>query len=808
MDMQHSDFTMKNLSPPDKTVIKRSFASRLTLYILGICVLTFMIAAGLFLLSAGRIAKQEASHHAQSELTNVLGQINGLLQQVQVTTTGMEWAIRQKLNSPDELIKLNSQIIRNNKHIIGSCIAFKAGYYPEKGEMFAPYATCRPDGTTDHLNLGSETYDYHAQPWYTVAAETGKPHWTDPYFDKGGADDIITTFSHPIKDENGEVFAILTADISLKHLADMVLAIRPYPHAYCFMLDRKGNYAVHHKRDRILYQNVKEATNYMPDRNIENLISGMLSKRSGMEKIMDGDNPCYVFYSTVDTTGWPIALVCPKEEVFAVMGDLTIMVITVFLLGGVFLLLMCRWIIHRTSQPIKRFSEAATQVAQGNLSAPLPEIKSGDELEYFRDTFAYMQNSLVEYIQELKKTTGIKERMQGELHVARRIQMGMIPKIFPPYPERPELDLYAKLRPAREVGGDLYDFFIVNNRLYLTVGDVSGKGVPASLVMAITCRLIRLIAAQTDSPAQMAKVLNDSLSADNETNMFVTMFIGVLNLEDGTFTYCNAGHNPPILALPDRGATFHEVDANVPVGILPGFEFTEQSIQLPDHGAFFLYTDGVNEAENKSAEQFGDKRMLSIVQRHCCESARTIVSSVLDEVDDFAADAEQSDDITMLCLRYHKTFNGNTTPMEPKTLTISNKLEDLKLLPDFIEDYCNRLPIPLTLILSLNLAIEEAMVNCVQYAYAENTTGEISLSVNWDDVHHELTFVLSDAGAPFDPTATPEPDTALSAEERPIGGLGILLVRKIMDRVSYSRDGEQNVLTMCKKIYAHTPTQD
>lgn len=799
---------MKELSPPDQSSIRHSFASRLSLYILGVCALTFVVAAGVFLTSAVRLVKQEASHHAQSELTNAVSHITDLLHQVQTTTTNMEWAVRQKLNSPDELIELNRQIILNNKHIVGSCVAFRPGHYPEKGEMYAPYATRRANGEIECLNLGYEEYDYHAKSWYSVPAQSGTAYWTDPYHDFGGANEIITTFSHPIKNENGEVIAILTADVSLKHLADMVLAIRPYPNAYCFMLDRKGNYVVHHKRDRILYQNITEATDYMADRNIEKLISGMQSHRVGMEKIMDGDNPCYVFYAPISITGWPIALVCPRDEVYAVINDLTVMVLLVFVFGCVFLLLTCRWIIHRVSSPLKRFSEAATQVARGELDAELPVINSGDELAYFRDTFAYMQQSLRSYIDELRVTTGVKERMQGELQVARRIQMGMIPKIFPPFPERPELDLYAKLRPAREVGGDLYDFFISNNKLYITVGDVSGKGVPASLVMAITCRLIRLIAAQTDSPAQMATVLNDAIAPENETNMFVTMFIGVLNLEDGNFTYCNAGHNPPILALPDRGAAFHEVEPNVPIGILSGFEFTEQSLQLPDHAAFFLYTDGVNEAENKNSEQFGNKRMLSTVHRHCCESTRSIVCNVLDEVDDFAADTEQSDDITMLCLRYHKTFNGNTTPMESKTLTISNKLEQLQQLPEFIENFCNQLPIPLSLILSLNLAVEEAMVNCVQYAYAEGTVGEISLNVSWDDVHHELSFVLKDAGAPFDPTAAPEPDTELGAEDRPIGGLGILLVRKIMDTVSYSRTDNQNVLTMCKKIYAHTTTQN
>lgn len=797
---------MKGITPPDKSIIKHSFASRLSLYILGVCALTFMVAACIFQVTVQRIVKQEASRHAQSELSNVVGIIDDLLLHVQTSTSDMEWAVQKKLSSPDELIEINCQIMRNNKHIIGSSIALRPDYYPEKGKMFAPYAVRKEDGSIERKNLGTADYDYHSQPWYTDAAESGEARWTDPYFDNGGADDIISTFSYPIKDEGGRVIAVLTADISLKNLADKVLSIHPYPNAYCFMLDSKGHYVVHHKRDRILYQNIRTATNYMADRNVEKLIAGMLNQQSGMEKIMDGDNPCYVFYTPINTSGWPVALVCPKEEVFAVIDELTLTIISVFVLGGIFLLVMCRWIIHRISSPIRQFSKAATQVAHGQLDAELPEIKSEDELAYFRNTFEYMQHSLREHINELQLTTSIKNRMEGELQVARRIQMGMIPKVFPPYPERAQLDLYAHLQPAREVGGDLYDFFLIDNKLYLVVGDVSGKGVPASLVMAITCRLIRLIAAQTDSPAQMAKALNDSISEGNSTNMFVTMFIGVLNLEDGSFRYCNAGHNPPVLALPDSEARFHEVTPNIPIGVMCGFDFVEQSMQLPDHGTLFLYTDGVNEAENKNAELFGNKRMLSVVRRNSCESAKSIVQHMLQEVNQFAGDAAQSDDITMLCLRYHKTDDAEKTALVPQTLTIINDMEQMVQLPDFIEGYCSRLPIPGSLTLSLNLAIEEAMVNCVQYAYAKGETGEISLSIQWDNKGHELTFELRDKGAPFDPTAAPDPDTTLSAEERPIGGLGILLVRKLMDTVSYSRQSGQNVLTMRKKIYAHTPT--
>lgn len=363
----------------------------------------FLIAAAVFLIFAGKLVKQEATNHAQSELNNTVHIIDDHLHQVQVATLSMEWAIHQKLHSPDELIELAVQLNENNPQIVGSCIAFRPHYYKEKGEMFAPYAYKDKEGNIKRHNLGYKEYNYHAQPWYTEPLKRQADYWTNPYYDNGGAEDIITTFSHPLKDENGEIFAILTADISLKHFADLVLAIRPYPSAYCFMLDKQGTYLVHHKRERILFQNIRGATDYMKDRNINTIIDGMLSGKSGMQKIMDYDTPCYTFYRPVSTTGWPIALVCQQKEVYAALDKLTVLVLGVFIIGGVILLLFCRWIIHRTSKPLRQFSEAATRVAHGELTYELPVVKSQDELAHFRNTFAYMQQSLRDYIHELKK---------------------------------------------------------------------------------------------------------------------------------------------------------------------------------------------------------------------------------------------------------------------------------------------------------------------------------------------------------------------------------------------------------------------
>lgn len=783
---------------------KHSFATRLSTYIVSMASVVFIIIFIICGIFTTRIVKNEAVNHAKSELNSVVYQLTDILHQVEIATLNMEHAVRQELDNPDKLINITEYIVSSNPYIMGSTVAFRPNYFAGKGEKFSPYSYRDAEGKVHRTDLGTDEYDYHNQPWYTEPHRQNKDTWSEPYFDEGGGNEIMSTFSHPIRDAKGEIIAILTADISLKHLADLVLAIHPYPGAYCFMLDRNGTYLVHHKRERILYQKMVEATNYMADTRVKELARAMQAGESGIISLMDKNTPCFVLYTPLSATGWPLALVCPENEVFVAMNRMMILIISLFVAGMCMLTFFCRAIIRKTSRPIKKFGDAAREVAQGNLNAALPEIKTNDELSSFHQAFSYMQQSLGDYITELKTTTSIKERMEGELHVARRIQMGMIPKLFPTFPERAELDLYAYLRPAREVGGDLYDFFVQDEKLFFVVGDVSGKGVPASLVMAITCRLVRLIAQHSSSPAEIARTLNDSLAAENDANMFVTMFIGALDLQTGKLRYCNAGHNEPVLALPGGSCEFQKVIPNLPIAIFDGFQFQEQEMQLPDHAALFIYTDGVNEAENHEKKQFGNERTLKSIRQHCYESARAIITTLTEAVDHFADAAEQSDDITMLCLRYHRTKETGTLVMPEKELSITNKLADLDKLPAFVEEIGEALVLPVSLQNRMTLALEEAMVNCVKYAYPEGTEGSISLTAHWDEENHVLTYTLKDEGTPFNPTAKPDADITQELDDRPIGGLGILLTRRIMDNVSYRHDGTSNILIMEKKIYAYS----
>jgi sigma-B regulation protein RsbU (phosphoserine phosphatase) len=260
-----------------------------------------------------------------------------------------------------------------------------------------------------------------------------------------------------------------------------------------------------------------------------------------------------------------------------------------------------------------------------------------------------MQSSLTEYVEELKSTTAAKASIENELKIAHDIQMSMLPKTYPAFPDRSDIDIYGQVNPAKAVGGDLYDFFIRDSRLFFCIGDVSGKGVPASLVMAVTRSLFRNIAAQTTEPQKMVKGVNESLSSNNEADMFVTFFVGVLDLATGHLDYCNAGHDMPLL-ISGGEVTVLECDPNIPAGVMPGWDYTLQHTQLKAGDTLFLYTDGLNEAENASHAQFG---LEAIIQTAKAASPRPneLIDAMTQAVEKFVNQAEQSDDLTMLAIQ-------------------------------------------------------------------------------------------------------------------------------------------------------------
>ena len=370
----------------------------------------------------------------------------------------------------------------------------------------------------------------------------------------------------------------------------------------------------------------------------------------GGENVTGGDDS-YIFYTPLKRVGWSIGIVCPEGDIFGGYNRLKWLLIVMMAVGIFLMMVVCILVIRTRVHPLEKLARSANIIAHGNFNHEIPVSKGDDEIALLGHAFRDMQHSLVDYIEELKTTTANKERIEGELRIAHDIQMGMIPKIFPPYPDRNDIDIYATLTPAKEVGGDLYDFLILDEKFYFVIGDVSGKGVPASLLMAVCRNLFRTFAGQGFTPQQIVNSINNTMGESNESGMFITLFVGVIDLKTGHLSFCNAGHNPPVIIDREGKATFMELVPNIPAGLFDGFDFEAQEYPSVDGITLFLYTDGLTEAENKEKALYGDDHLIEFLTSKHDIVAKDLVEQTAQSVTAHADGAEQSDDLTIMAIR-------------------------------------------------------------------------------------------------------------------------------------------------------------
>ena len=625
-----------------------------------------------------------------------------------------------------------------------------------------------------------------------------RPCWTEPFLDSNPdnfcAVDRIISYCKPIKDKQGKFVGTFSVDLSLDWLSNTISAVKPYPHSYSIMIGQSGTYFVHPDTTKLFYQSIFTETLLKPDTAVTNLGHAMQAGEEGMRQMKFDGEECYVFYKPLGTTGWSVAIVCSESDIFGSYFRLVNTVIIILIIGLAIMLFVFRSIIKKQLKPLQSLALQAETIASGQFDKTLTPTNKEDEIGKLSQSFTNMQLSLTQYIEELKDTTASKAQIESELQIASNIQMSMLPKIFPPYPDRNEIDIYGQLTPAKEVGGDLYDFYIRDEKLFFCIGDVSGKGVPASLVMAVTRTLFRTVSSHESQPDRIMSTINRAIADDNESNMFVTLFIGVLDLPTGRLRYCNGGHDAPLL-VGDSGIGLLPCQSNLPVGIVSDWKFSPQETMIDPLTTIFLYTDGLTEAENTRHEQFQEDRILEAAK----QSSRTpkeIILTMTEAVRRFVGNADQSDDLTMLAIQYTRQQEQNIRLQ--RTMTLPNDIEQVPQLESFVNEICESLGLDMSTSMSLNLALEEAVVNVMNYAYAAGTRGNVDIEAQAND--RRLKFTISDWGIPFDPTAKSEVDTSLSAEERPIGGLGIHLMRQMMDSINYERIDGKNVLTLRKKL--------
>ena len=678
----------------------------------------------------------EMSMRAESRLSLIKSEIMDVINQAEAAVRNKRWIAQWSLDHPDSLASVGQMLVRDNPVIVGSTVALIPGYDRQR-PLFSPY-TYRNGDSLITRSLATREYDYPSREWFTKPLELGEGYWSEPYVDTGGGEMLMTTYSLPIYDETGNAAAVLTGDISLDWLTDLVTQLQVYPHSRTIMLSRSGLFMVSPREDMVMSKTVDDVVGGLRDSlAFKALNRAMLEGRSGETNVLISKEKHHVYYAPVERTGWSMCVIIPENDIYSGLRKNDLLTRLFQALGLIMLIILLR-------------------------ASVRSQIRNNELLQR-------------------------KERMEGELHVASKIQMSMVPDPLKSFTDRHDLDMAGSIIPAKEVGGDLYDFFIRNEKLYFCIGDVSGKGVPASLVMAVTRTAFRTVSAREDSPSLIVRAINDGMVELNEDDLFVTFFCGVLSLDTGHLCYCNAGHNPP-KALTDHIFEL-PVLPNLPLGVIQGYPYVEQETDLHYDDALFLYTDGLTEAEDSSHQLFGDARLTAAL--HGRKSATDHLKNMQRKVAEFVGNAPQSDDLTMLFIHFLGSKKGYH-------LTLDNDLQQISLLAGFVDRIREENHLDPNLAMNINLALEEAVTNVISYAYPQGTQEKVNLEAVLEG--RMLRFTLTDRGMFFDPTTVPEADTTASLEDRRIGGLGIHLVRSIMDTVTYKRLDGKNVLTLTINI--------
>ena len=582
-----------------RTFFKERKGSRLILILLTALLLE-LVAALQYIYTRNMLIREE-ERITRMELTMESEVILHTLEEAELSMYENEWSVQQSLAYPDSLFGAVRRMIESNSCVAGACIAVLPDYYPEKGRLFEPYAH-REEGRILVDQIAGPDHDYTLGPYFQQALREETEFWSDPY--DYGADPVqkLTTYTYPVRDRSGRLAAICGLDIDLTWLSDTLNVHPYYPSSFGFMLTRDGRLVAGPREERVSQRTLDYVAGLVMDPTVDRTVRGRHRVSCIVFRDPVSGKEAYLDYRALPRDpGWIIAEVSYRDEVLAPVRRMMWRILLMALAGFAFLLV----IIHRFARNGKRLWEADVKQA----------------------------------------------RIGSELRIARRIQEEMLPKASL---GRSDLTVQGSLTPAKEVGGDLFDYFVREEKLFFCIGDVCGKGVPAAMVMAVAHSLLRMLSEEEEAPARIIGELNREACRNNASGTFVTLFLGVLDLSTGRLRYCNAGHDRPVIV----GDSVEELPAlaNVPVGVFDDVTYQEQEAMIAPGTLLFLYTDGVTESMDADRRQYGRERLLGALSA-CPRKPDALVRTIEAGVRAFAGEAEQSDDLTMLAVHYHPNEN-------------------------------------------------------------------------------------------------------------------------------------------------------
>jgi sigma-B regulation protein RsbU (phosphoserine phosphatase) len=763
-----------------------------------------VVITGLVFFTVRHYMLEEAQERYEGVMGKNCEEFRRHLSDIYVAAKNNTHDIERDIDHPDMMYDHMRRIVSQNSTVRSCAILFSPGYYPDKQHFFVPMV--RRDSVGElYVARTDSANTYDRSVWFRKCMESDTAMWVGTYFDLKRFPDksrrtMLTTYATPIHDRQGKPVGLLCLQLSVQSLRNAYMKEikrvneryeQGQEHkSYSFVIDRHGNYIMHPDEKRILNASFLDQTKETADAVDDRVVARMVKGENG-EAMMEVDGkPAWIYYRTIRYVNWTMVIVVPEETIFHNGLMLNTIILLTMLLGLAVIILICWHTIRQTTKPLHSFALSADEVALGNFTTPLPDVQGSDEVRMLHDAFENMRTSLSIYVDELQATVTTKASLERELKIAHGIQMAMLPK---PMDTNSDCDLFASLTPAREVGGDLYDYFIRDGHLFFCVGDVSGKGVPAALVMAVTRSLFHSIGFAEQDPKRIVWRINRAICDGNEAGMFVTMFVGVLDLATGLINYCNAGHEAPLLLSGQHTDNSGRlpVKPNLPVGALSDWTFESQQAQMQAGDMLFLYTDGLSEAKNDAGQQLGRRHVVQLADEHAGDTARQLVQLMEQEVHRHAAGTQQSDDITLLAIKWNPATSHNHVL---DSLSMHATMSEIDRLKPYVEDIAQQAGIDTKETRRLRLAVEETVANVINYGQAS------AITLSAETANGQLLLTIDDDGIAFDPTQESTTDLSVPADERPAGGMGIVLLHTMTNSLSYQRTDGHNILTIVKNI--------
>lgn len=777
--------------------MNKRLAYKLSISILSAVILIFFMILLYNYYISRKLILNSVKENTKNLTSSAINKSEGFFRVIEKITKNISYLICDNDKSEDEIKNILSNIVKNNDEICGSCLAYEPYKFKSGIEYFAPYFYKKAD-TLLYKNLAKEKYNYPEWNWYRNPIEKGRPLWSEPYFDKGGGNELMTTYSVPFYRPNGKtdsLIGVITSDVSLKWLQEVVSQVKIFETGFAFLISETGTIITYPDTNYVMKESIFSLAEKFKDPDLKKVGEEMIAGHEDFVPISSAlfKGKSWVYYTHLKNNNWSLGFVFPENELYADLYKLNQTLILMAAIGLALLLILIIVISNRVTRPLHALAMIAEGFGTGNFDIDIPPSQSADEVGSLNKSFVRMQTALKNYIENLKLTTSAKEKIESELKIAREIQMGMIPGKFPAFPTRKEFDIYGFIEPAKEVGGDLYDFFFIDDdRLCFTIGDVSGKGTPAALFMAVTTTILRAEAQIAGlNASSIIERMNTYLCNNNEGNLFVTLFLGILNVPTGEVEYVNAGHNKPFVIKSSGAVSELHTSHCIPLGINLNLSHTTNTFKLEKGDTIFLYTDGVSEAFNIHGQKYSIKKISELLLNRANHTPIELIHHIVDDVKAFSQGTEQSDDISILAIQYYGKQLLKTSPPDCQLL-IKNSIANLSSISEKITQLCNNWKLSAYTCNRVNLVIEELISNTIFYGYIDTLEHDIVLNLKCDK--NAICIEIIDDAIEFVPFAQKSADTISDINERQVGGLGIHLVKNFTDVFTYLRENTKNII--------------